>query len=222
MHNRLSPPHAFGIIALVALLIVLVQMGLMRIAVDKLGISPAQGMLLLSLSIIGSLINLPLMRIEAQPPDPEQKPLIPNRLLNLPDLPFTGQTLIAVNVGGCLAPLLFSISLVSQHLLPPSQLLLAIALVSAICYISSRPLPGIGIGMPPLIAPVAAAVIAISINQEMAAQLAYISGVCGVLIGADLLRLRDIAAMGAPIASIGGAGTFDGIFLTGLVAVLLT
>jgi uncharacterized membrane protein len=27
--------------------------------------------------------------------------------------------------------------------------------------------------------------------------------------------------MGAPVASIGGAGKFDGIFLTGLVAVLL-
>jgi len=27
--------------------------------------------------------------------------------------------------------------------------------------------------------------------------------------------------MGAPVASIGGAGTFDGIFMTGIVAVLL-
>jgi hypothetical protein len=27
---------------------------------------------------------------------------------------------------------------------------------------------------------------------------------------------------GAPIASIGGTGTFDGIFLSGIVAVLLT
>jgi uncharacterized membrane protein len=42
-----------------------------------------------------------------------------------------------------------------------------------------------------------------------------------VLIGADLLRFGDIRAMGAPVASIGGAGTFDGIFITGLVAVLL-
>jgi len=27
--------------------------------------------------------------------------------------------------------------------------------------------------------------------------------------------------MGTPVASIGGAGTFDGIFITGIVAVLL-
>jgi uncharacterized membrane protein len=43
----------------------------------------------------------------------------------------------------------------------------------------------------------------------------------GVLIGADILRLKDIREMGPPYAAIGGAGTFDGVFLTGIVAVLL-
>jgi uncharacterized membrane protein len=42
-----------------------------------------------------------------------------------------------------------------------------------------------------------------------------------VILGADILRLKDIRHMGTPIASIGGAGTFDGIFITGIVAVLL-
>ncbi|MGH8630223.1 MAG: DUF1614 domain-containing protein [Burkholderiales bacterium] len=42
-----------------------------------------------------------------------------------------------------------------------------------------------------------------------------------MLIGADLLRLKDIRRLGAPIASIGGAGSFDGIFVTGILAVLL-
>jgi len=42
-----------------------------------------------------------------------------------------------------------------------------------------------------------------------------------VIIGADLLRLPDIRRLGTPFASIGGAGTFDGIFITGIVAVLL-
>jgi uncharacterized membrane protein len=30
-----------------------------------------------------------------------------------------------------------------------------------------------------------------------------------------------VHGLGAPVASIGGAGTFDGIFLTGILAVLL-
>ena len=38
---------------------------------------------------------------------------------------------------------------------------------------------------------------------------------------ADLLNLKKISKLGAPIASIGGAGTFDGIFLTGIFAVVL-
>jgi hypothetical protein len=35
-------------------------------------------------------------------------------------------------------------------------------------------------------------------------------------------QLADIRTMGVWVASIGGAGTFDGIFLTGIIAVLLT
>ena len=35
------------------------------------------------------------------------------------------------------------------------------------------------------------------------------------------MNLGQIQGLGAPIASIGGAGTFDGIFLTGIIAVLL-
>ncbi|WP_198171299.1 DUF1614 domain-containing protein [Actinoplanes awajinensis] len=43
----------------------------------------------------------------------------------------------------------------------------------------------------------------------------------GTLIGADLTHLSAIRRMGAPLASIGGAGTFDGVFLSGVIAVLL-
>jgi uncharacterized membrane protein len=53
------------------------------------------------------------------------------------------------------------------------------------------------------------------------AAVAYVSGTLGTLIGADLLNLGRIQGLGAPVVSIGGAGTFDGIFLTGVVAVLL-
>ena len=43
----------------------------------------------------------------------------------------------------------------------------------------------------------------------------------GTLIGADLLHVRQVIRLAAPVASIGGAGTFDGVFLTGIIAVLL-
>jgi uncharacterized membrane protein len=59
------------------------------------------------------------------------------------------------------------------------------------------------------------------LSTKYAPALAYISGTFGTLIGADLLNLGKIQGLGAPIASIGGAGTFDGIFTTGILAVLL-
>jgi uncharacterized membrane protein len=52
-------------------------------------------------------------------------------------------------------------------------------------------------------------------------QIAYVGGTLGTLIGADLLNLRRVEGIGAPVVSIGGAGTFDGVYLTGLISVLL-
>ena len=130
-------------------------------------------------------------------------------------------TIVAINVGGALIPVFFSIYLASVNPLPAAQLLFAIALVAAVCYFASRPIRGIGIGMPIFVAPYTAALTALLLAPENSAPLAYICGTLGVLIGADLLRLNDIRKIGTPMASIGGAGTFDGIFLTGIVAVLL-
>jgi uncharacterized membrane protein len=59
------------------------------------------------------------------------------------------------------------------------------------------------------------------LSRRYAAPLAYIGGSMGTLIGADLLNLGAIQGLGAPVASIGGAGTFDGIFLTAILAVLI-
>ncbi len=137
-------------------------------------------------------------------------------------MPFTGQTRVAVNVGGCLVPLFFSVFLIRHNPLQPGQVVLAVAIVATLSYSLSRPLPGIGIGMPILVGPIAAALVGMLLGGEQRAPLAYVAGTLGVLIGADLLRLKDISKLGAPLAAIGGAGTFDGIFMTGLVAVLLT
>ena len=71
------------------------------------------------------------------------------------------------------------------------------------------------------IPPIAAAVSALILSPAHPLTIAYVSGVLGTLIGADLLNLRKIPKLGAPVASIGGAGTFDGVFLTGIIAVLL-
>lgn len=217
-----SPLYFLIFIFLLGFLLAFVQIGILTVAFDKLGLSAQSAMLLLFSSLFGSVINLPLFSIKAERP-PEMPSLPPQLrgLLRHAMQKFTGRTVIAVNVGGCLIPLTFTFYLLQQHSLPLAQVIGAILLVSGVCYFFSRPIPGLGIGMPIFIAPLTAAVAALIINSEQSAPLAYISGTLGVLIGADILRLGNIRTMGVPLAAIGGAGTFDGIFLTGIIAVLL-
>src|SRR5882757_1021767 len=85
----------------------------------------------------------------------------------------------------------------------------------------ATPVHGIGIAVPVFAPVVATAILAFILSREYAAPLAYIGGSMGTLIGADLTNLDKIGGLGAPVASIGGAGTFDGIFMTGILAVLL-
>ncbi len=213
------PPRMLLLLVGLALLTALIQINLLAIAFDKLGLSPHVAMTLVLGALFGSAINLPLVRITAEAP-PEPPPPLPAWLQPL-QLPFEGTTLIAVNLGGCIIPVGFSAYLMAHNPLPFIEVLSAIAIVTFVSYRLSRPIPRLGIAIPVLVAPVTAALTALLINAEHAAPLAYISGTLGVLTGADLLRLGDIRKMGTPLASIGGAGTFDGIFITGIVAALL-
>jgi uncharacterized membrane protein len=137
------------------------------------------------------------------------------------DLSQTGQTIIAVNLGGCLIPVGIALYLVIRQLVTLIDLLPALLVVTMTSYAFSRPIPGIGIAMPALLAPLVTVATSLILAPENAAPLAFCSGVLGVLLGADILHLREIRHMGVRIASIGGAGTFDGVFLTGIIAVLL-
>jgi len=116
-------------------------------------------------------------------------------------------------------------TLLSLYLLVKTGLygraLIAVAVVTAVVHWLAYPVKGMGIAVPVFIPPVVAAAAALALSRRAAPPLAYICGSLGTLIGADLLNLGRIQALGAPIASIGGAGRFDGIFMTGILAVLL-
>ncbi|MDR9437285.1 MAG: DUF1614 domain-containing protein [Thiohalophilus sp.] len=216
-----SPGNYLLLFFVALLLILFIQIQIFSLVLSKLGLSPDSAALLLITTLFGSAVNLPLAKIKAQaPPEPPPQPQLPDYWpFKMP--PFTGYTVIAINVGGAMVPILFSLYLFLSQPLPLPTVLLAIAIVSAISYGFSRPVAGLGIGMPIFIAPLTAAITALLLAPEHSPPLAYICGTLGVLIGADLLRLKDIPQLGTPIASIGGAGTFDGIFFTGIIAVLL-
>ncbi|WP_207712824.1 DUF1614 domain-containing protein [Desulfofundulus sp. TPOSR] len=180
----------------------------------KLGLSPQGAVLLFSLSIIGGIINIPISR---------RRFVIEEERFFFPFLfyypPRVREQIIAVNVGGAVIPVLFSLYLLERTPLWPA--LTAVAIVTIVAKALARPVPGVGISLPAFIPPLVAAAAAILLAGKDAAPVAYIAGVWGTLIGADLLNLYRLRELGAHVLSIGGAGVFDGIFLVGVVAALL-
>ncbi len=221
MRSPFAPLPLLLFLGVLVALLLAVQLGALTIAFDKLGLSPASAFVLLFGSLAGSAVNVPLLSLRAEPGAPAVPPPGPWRLLRHPGGEFRGRTQLAVNLGGCVIPALFSVYLLAHSTLAWWAVFTAVATVTLLSYVASRPIAGIGIGMPVLLAPLAAALVALALDPAHSAPLAYIAGTWGVLLGADLLHIPDILRLGAPRASIGGAGTFDGIFMTGVLAVLL-
>ncbi|MGE0823797.1 MAG: DUF1614 domain-containing protein [Candidatus Binatia bacterium] len=198
-----------------------VQVGLISYTYERLGVSANAIFPLLLVSLIGSAINLPLTQVRGGNVLIQQEIEFFGMRYVVPVVEHRDYTLIAINVGGAIVP-----TLLSLYLLFTTGLFLrgivGIAVVAFVAHALARPVAGIGIAIPFLVAPLVAACVGLLLAPQQAPALAYMSGTMGCLIGADLLNLRRIGELGAPIVSIGGAGTFDGIFLTGIVAVLLT
>jgi uncharacterized membrane protein len=138
----------------------------------------------------------------------------------VPELEQNPGTIIAVNVGGALIPTVLSVYLLARNNLWVAGIMTT-AIVTVLVHLLAEPVQGVGIAVPIFVPPVVTALAALLIARHHAAAVAYAGGSLGTLIGADLLNLGAVRGLGTPIASIGGAGTFDGIFLTGIVAVLL-
>lgn len=97
----------------------------------------------------------------------------------------------------------------------------AVLLNVSVCYLLARPVRGVGILRPGMISPLVAASAALLLAPDHATPVAFIAGTCGPLVGVDLLHLHEVERMDTGIVGIGGAGTFDGILLSGIVALYL-
>ena len=131
-----------------------------------------------------------------------------------------GVTVVAINVGGALIPILVSAYLFFRSRMY-GRMIAGTAIVAILVHSLARVVPGLGIVVPMFVPPLVAAGVALLLAFRRAPPLAYVAGSMGTLIGADLLNLGRIESLGAPVVSIGGAGTFDGVFLTGIIAGLL-
>jgi len=207
----------------------LVVVDAMQEAMHKLHLGPTTATLVILGIIVGGLINVPIYRLERQTIQVELVGW--SRILGwtpVQRLPF--ETIIAINVGGCLIPVclsIFEMFFLIGHDLSVFWALLATVIANVIvCFWLARPIPGVGIVLPGFIPPLVAVgftwLLLLSPEFDTArAPVAFMAGTFGPLLGADLLHLKDISRISAGVLSIGGAGTFDGIVLSGVLAALL-
>jgi len=221
LHYFPIPGWVFAALAAgLALAVTLIALRAITYSYERMGIPGWAALLLLAASLLGSYVNIPLVQFPGA------------KVIALAQTAKFGVTyvvpvvrdwpgmVLAVNLGGALIPVGLSVYLVVRQRLLVHMFFCTAFVASAVHYLA-HPVPGLGIAVPIYVAPLAAAAAALVASRAKAAPLAYVGGSLGTLIGGDLLNLRHILDLGSPIVSIGGAGTFDGIFVTGILALLL-
>jgi len=213
---------------------------LAKTALENLHLSPPAALLVLVGILVGSIVNLPISRF---PSDHEVSVPVFEPLGGIPVLPryktLRQETVVSVNVGGCVIPILLSVWLsrfiVDGGTIPISATVLGVVMNAFVCFRLAKLVPGMGIALPPLAAPLTA-LVAVWLGfpllqtifgqpqadlREFYAPVAFVVGISGPLLGADLLHYQDFKKIGTGSLSIGGMGTWDGIVLSGLMAALL-
>lgn len=229
-----------ALLFLVALffLFIFLPVSMVAEAFGKLGLTPVQGILMLIAILVGRTVDLPVFTSErlvmvskprtvqigmdemGRPVQIEQDSA--NELK---------KQQFMVNVGGCLLPLLLSITfIISLHLSGRADgmytwLAFALVMVAGGCYAMTKADPFTGLRVP-LIMPAMMTFISVYffVPEPFRPVAAYVAGTLGTILGgniAPLLTPRIRNSVGTPQVSIGGAGTFGGVFVAGILAVLL-
>lgn len=206
-----------------------ILLDVMRSALERLHLSPPIAALAVLSIFVGGLFNIPIYRIsrtEGQIVDRMGAyglwgfaPLLQR---------VRRETVVALNVGGCVIPCLLAAWQV-VHMAQtgstafPALIMVALANIG-VCFWTARPVEGIGIMMPGLVSPlvsVTATWFIVPFDSPHRVCVAFVAGVLGPLVGADIFHLKDITRVSTGMLSIGGAGTFDGIVLSGVLAAIL-
>jgi uncharacterized membrane protein len=214
-----AKPVMLALVMLFGAAVGFVASRILRFASANMGLGPRAMLSLLLLCLLGSYVNIPVAYI----PDREVTTATEITYFGIryviPSVREWPPTELTANLGGAVIPTLLSLYLIAKNRLYGLSIA-GIAIIALACHLIAKPEPGLGIAVPIFVPPLVTAVTAVMLSRRYAGPLAYASGSLGTLIGADLMNLNKIQGLGAPVASIGGAGTFDGIFLTGLLAVV--
>ncbi|MCL5788198.1 MAG: DUF1614 domain-containing protein [Candidatus Marsarchaeota archaeon] len=203
-------------------------MGLTKIVFGRLGFTLPQAFAILVLSLGGSVVNIPLFKVRGK------EPVLGMSYYTVYGVTYPvptvvespSDTVVAINVGGAVIPVAISTYLWLKNAAFTPELIAGVVLITIIVNRLAKAVKGMGIVVPAFIPPIVSALAALMLSPHWGSPitfaLAYVSGSLGTLIGADLLNLHKLGGLRSRMVSIGGAGTFDGVFLTGILAVLLT
>jgi uncharacterized membrane protein len=202
---------------------------LMRRSLEDLGLSTGMAFLLFLAVLAGSAIDIPLKRRDTE------------RIVRADPLAILGlagafphlaamrrHSVIAVNAGGAVIPGALAVWQVFRlaSLEDGAKGAMAALAISAginiwISWKLARPIPMVGIAVPGFVPGLAAAATAILLAGDHAPRVAYVAGVAGPLIGGNILHLGDVGRAPIGVLSIGGAGVFDAIVFSGVLAAFL-
>jgi uncharacterized membrane protein len=211
---------------LVIVLMPLLFVNLMTVSLMKLRLTQHAALWLITAPLIGSLINVPVHRITRTEVVMDH----PLAVFGLADAwpvlrRFRSETIVVANVGGCVIPVGLVFYEMYYLVEASGSALLATGLAAGsnviLSYLLARPVPQKGIVMPAFFPAVAAAASACLFVLTLAPQVAFVATVTGPIVGADLLHLNEFEPSPAGVLTIGGAGTFDGIILCGILAAYL-
>lgn len=177
---------------------------------------------LLALAGYRLLVACGLTRVESAVVAAASPPLV---LVDAPLGAIAPGMLLAANVAGCLVPAAVAVKVLGGRRIPALELFIVVALGIVVSFFSSHVEPGRGVllqyRVPALVVGFTAAAL-LHRSPERAGAAAFAGGALGVLIGADVLRLQELAALGGSGRVIlGGAGLMDGILLVALLGAVV-
>jgi len=192
-----------------------------------LGFSLGEALAIILFSLIGSALNIPVFKIQGK------EPIVKIDYYTMFGITYPvptivdpkPSTVVAINVGGAIVPTIISAYLWYKEAVYSLEIIVALALVILVVNRLAKPVQGMGIVVPAFVPPIIAAFASLIIapaDPSLRFSLAYIGGSLGTLIGADLMNINRLSELRAQIVSIGGAGTFDGVFMSGILAVIIT
>lgn len=128
---------------------------------------------------------------------------------------------LAANAAGCVLPIAVGAKILAQQRAPWLEAFIVVGVGIVVSYFASHVVPARGVLLQyrvPAFAVGLAAAALLHRKPEAAGALAFVGGGLGVLLGADMLHLRELASVsGAGRVILGGAGLLDGIFLVSVL-----